>query len=77
MTTVPGPAPSAVPATPAARRVPPLGGLNATLARIELKRMLRNRRTIVFALVFPAAMFFVFFTFGNENGGRRSWRWRS
>src|SRR4051812_19630982 len=42
------------------RRVPPLGGFNLTLLRIELKRMLRNRRTIIFTLVFPAALFFAF-----------------
>ena len=45
---------------PAARRVPPLGGLNPTVLRIELRRMLRNRRTIIFTLVFPAALFFAF-----------------
>ena len=45
---------------PASRRVPPLGGLNLTVLGIELRRMLRNRRTIIFALVFPAALFFVF-----------------
>lgn len=45
---------------PAARRVPPLGGLNTTVLRIELRRMLRNRRTVVFTLVFPAALFFAF-----------------
>ena len=27
------------------RRVPPLGGFNLTVLRIELRRMLRNRRT--------------------------------
>ena len=43
-----------------ARRVPPLGGFNMTLLGIELKRVLRNRRTLVFALVLPAALFFVF-----------------
>jgi ABC-2 type transport system permease protein len=53
----------------AARRVPPFGGLNATLVRIELKRMLRNRRTVIFALVFPAGMFFVF---GSGDEGARS-----
>jgi ABC-2 type transport system permease protein len=73
---------TAVPATPASpadragatasatlteRRVPPLGGLNATMVRIELRRMLRNRRTIVFALVFPAAMFFVFGSGGDSQ----------
>ena len=42
---------------PTNRRVPPLGGLNRTVLRIELMRMLRNRRTLFFALVFPAALF--------------------
>ena len=55
------------PVDPTTRRVPPLGGLNATLVRIELKRMLRNRRTIVFALVFPTAMFFVFGSGGDSQ----------
>ena len=53
---------------PSARRVPPMGGLNTTLVRIEMKRMLRNRRTIIFALVFPTAMFFVF---GSGTGGNQ------
>ncbi|GAA5152011.1 ABC transporter permease [Nocardioides marinquilinus] len=43
-----------------ARRVPPLGGFNRTLLAIELRRMLRNKRTIFFALFFPAILFFVF-----------------
>lgn len=42
---------------PAARRVPPLGGLNLTVLRIELSRLLRNRRTILFTLLFPAGLF--------------------
>ncbi len=50
---------------PATRRVPPLGGLNLTVLRIELMRMLRNRRTIVFTLLFPAALFFAF---GGQDG---------
>ena len=45
---------------PTTRRVPPMGGFNLTVLRIELKRMLRNRRTIIFTLLFPAAMFFAF-----------------
>jgi ABC-2 type transport system permease protein len=49
-----------------ARRVPPLGGFNLQLLQIELRRMFRNRRTIIFALVFPTAMFFVF---GSGKGG--------
>jgi ABC-2 type transport system permease protein len=52
---------------PTVRRVPPMGGFNRTLLGIELKRMLRNRRTIVFALVFPAAMFFVFGSGGQGD----------
>jgi len=42
---------------PTTRRVPPLGGFNLTVMRIEIARMLRNRRTIVFTFVFPAALF--------------------
>lgn len=50
-----------------ARRVPPLGGFNLTLLGIELKRMLRNRRTIIFTLVLPAALLLVF------AGGDKTW----
>ena len=44
----------------AARRVPPFGGLNSVVARIELTRVLRNRRTIAFALILPSGLFLVF-----------------
>ena len=47
------------------RRVPPLGGFNLTLLRIELMRMLRNRRTIIFTLVLPAALML---SFGGQSG---------
>jgi ABC-2 type transport system permease protein len=50
---------------PTTRRVPPYGGFNRTVLGIELKRMLRNRRTIFFTLVFPAALFF---SFGGSSG---------
>ncbi len=36
---------------------PGMGGFNATALRIELRRMLRNRRTVVFTLVMPFALF--------------------
>lgn len=49
----------------ATRSVPPMGGFNTTMLGIELRRMLRNRRTIIFTLVFPAAMFFAF---GGQSG---------
>jgi ABC-2 type transport system permease protein len=42
---------------PSTRQVPPLGGFNLTVLRIELARLLRNRRTIIFTLIFPAALF--------------------
>ncbi|GAB4066125.1 ABC transporter permease [Angustibacter speluncae] len=58
---------STVTADPTTRRVPRFGGLNTTLLRIELLRMLRNRRTIVFTLVFPTAMFFVFGSGGDGD----------
>jgi ABC-2 type transport system permease protein len=50
---------------PAARRVPPFGGVNTTVLRIELRRMLRNRRTIIFTLIFPAALLL---SFGGQSG---------
>lgn len=51
---------------PTTRRVPRWGGFNLTVLRIELVRMLRNRRTIIFTFVFPAALFFAF-------GGQSHW----
>jgi ABC-2 type transport system permease protein len=39
------------------RRVPAYGGFNLTVLRIELRRVLRNRRTLIFALVLPVALF--------------------
>jgi ABC-2 type transport system permease protein len=50
---------------PSTRRVPPLGGFNLTVLGIELKRMLRNRRTIIFTLIFPASLLLVF---GGQDG---------
>ena len=42
------------------RRTAPLGGFNLTFLRLEVRRMLRNRRTVIFTLVLPAAFFFMF-----------------
>ena len=50
---------------PTTRRVPPLGGFNLTVLGIELRRMLRNRRTIIFTLVLPAALLL---SFGGQKG---------
>jgi len=42
------------------RRVPPLGGFNLTFLGLEVRRLLRNRRTVIFALVMPVLFFFLF-----------------
>jgi len=54
---------------PTTRRVPPLGGFNPTVLRIELSRVLRNRRTLFFSLVFPAALFLAI---GSSTGWQES-----
>jgi ABC-2 type transport system permease protein len=41
------------------RRVPPFGGFTWTYLRIELARKLRNRRTLIFTLIFPVMMFLI------------------
>jgi ABC-2 type transport system permease protein len=42
------------------RRTPPLGGFNLTFLAIEIRRLLRNRRTVVVTLVVPIAAFLLF-----------------
>jgi ABC-2 type transport system permease protein len=44
----------------AGRRVPPLGGFNVTFLYLEVRRLLRNRRTVIFTLVLPVVFFFLF-----------------
>ncbi|MFD0574087.1 ABC transporter permease [Kitasatospora gansuensis] len=39
---------------------PPYGGFNTVALRLEVRRVLRNRRTLVFALVMPALFFLSF-----------------
>ena len=51
---------------PSVRQVPSFGGFNRTMLGIELKRVLRNRRTVIFTLIFPAGLFFAF-------GGTKGW----
>lgn len=45
------------PADSAVRSVPRFGGLNTTLLRIEFLRVVRNRRTMMLALLLPIALF--------------------
>lgn len=49
------------------RRVPPLGGFNLTLLTIELRRMLRNRRTVIFTLILPAFLALIFTSQKNAD----------
>ena len=48
-----------------ARRVPPLGGFSLTLLGLELKRVLRNRRTLIFTLVMPVLLYLLIGTNGT------------
>ncbi|MGZ4604030.1 MAG: ABC transporter permease [Kineosporiaceae bacterium] len=49
-------------ATLTARRATPLGGFNLTFLFIEIRRLLRNRRTVVVTLVVPIILFLLFST---------------
>jgi ABC-2 type transport system permease protein len=42
------------------RRVPSLGGFSLKFLRLEVRRLLRNRRTMVFTLVMPPLFFLLF-----------------
>jgi ABC-2 type transport system permease protein len=44
----------------AARRAPPFGGFNLTFLSIEVRRLLRNRRTVMVTLVVPVVLFLLF-----------------
>jgi ABC-2 type transport system permease protein len=48
-----------VPAIPVGVRRPPRG-VNPTVLALEVRRLLRNRRTVIFALVIPAVFFLLF-----------------
>lgn len=51
------------------RRIPPLGGFNGTAIRLEIRRVLRNRRTLFFILIFPNLFFYLFGIVGGRRGG--------
>ena len=51
------------------RRVPPLGGFNLTFIALEIRRLLRNRRTVVITIVVPAVLVLIF-----NNGAVREAR---
>ncbi|MDG3011870.1 ABC transporter permease [Rhodococcus sp. D2-41] len=52
-------------ATTVDRRVPPLGGFSARFLGLELRRLLRNRRTVVFTLAMPPIFYLIFGLSGN------------
>src|ERR1700728_3138696 len=67
MTTQSVPAPAALD-----REAPSLGGFNVTVLRLEIRRLLRNRRTVIFALIFPVVFFLAFGlnkAYANESAG--------
>lgn len=51
------------------RRAPAFGGFNLTALSLELRRVLRNRRTLMFILVFPTMFFFLFGVAGAGTRG--------
>lgn len=42
------------------RAAPPVGGVSVAILRLEVRRLLRNRRTIVLAVAMPVILFLVF-----------------
>jgi len=42
------------------RNVPPMGGFNLTLLRLESRRLLRNKRTMIFTMIMPVFFYLVF-----------------
>lgn len=52
------------------RSLPSLGGFSATFVGLELRRLFRNRRTVIFTIVMPAALFLLFGTNGADKAQR-------
>lgn len=53
------------------RKIPPLGGFSPAIVRLEVRRLLRNRRTIVFTVVTPV-IFFLLFGLNRAYAGERA-----
>jgi hypothetical protein len=49
-----------VTATSSTRRAPSLGGFNPTVLRLEIRRVLRNKRTLLMTIVLPVLFFLLF-----------------
>jgi ABC-2 type transport system permease protein len=57
-------------ALPTTRPLPGLGGFTPGMIRLELRRMVRNRRTVIFTLILPPALVLLF----GGNAGYRTER---
>ncbi|MGH9086814.1 MAG: hypothetical protein ACRDYZ_01655 [Acidimicrobiales bacterium] len=44
----------------AQRQAPPLGAFSLGVVRIEVRRLLRNRRTLIFTVIVPTLFFLIF-----------------
>jgi ABC-2 type transport system permease protein len=51
----------------AARRLPALGGFNLTFLALEIRRLLRNKRTVIFALIMPVAFYLLLYRNGRHG----------
>jgi ABC-2 type transport system permease protein len=54
------------------RTAPGLGGFNVTVLKLEVRRLLRNRRTVIFAMITPAFLFLLFGlnkAYANQSAG--------
>jgi len=49
------------------RQAPPLGGFNLTFLAIEIRRLLRNRRTVMVTLIVPVVLFLLFKANGRSG----------
>ena len=52
--------PPTAPADPRERPVPALGGFSSAVVSLEIRRLLRNRRTVMFTVVVPVLFFLLF-----------------
>jgi ABC-2 type transport system permease protein len=54
------------------RRAPAWGGFSSTVLRLEVRRLLRNRRTMLFTLLMPVVFFLIFGlndAYANQSAG--------
>ncbi len=58
------------PAVALSRRPPSRGGFSATVLALEVRRLLRNRRTLIFTLIAPVIFFLIFGLNGNYANNR-------